>query len=319
MEHRKVIILGTGPAGYTAAIYSARADLEPLVFEGDEPGGQLTLTTEIENFPGFVDGIMGPELMETMKKQAQRFGATFERGRATSVDLSKRPFRVTVDKEREYTADALILATGASAKMLGIEGENELIGRGVSTCATCDGFFFRNKRVIVVGGGDSAMEEATFLTKFASEVVIVHRREELRASKVMQARARSNDKIRWELNVTTQKVLSDGTKVTGLRVVDNATGETRDIPADGVFVAIGHRPNTDFLNGQVEVDELGYIVTKGNTTATSVEGVFAAGDVMDSRYRQAITAAGSGCKAAMDVEKYLEGEMAHDWSVTMNA
>lgn len=293
--------------------------MEPLVFEGDEPGGQLTLTTEIENFPGFVDGIMGPELMETMKKQAQRFGATFERGRATSVDLSKRPFRVTVDKEREYTADALILATGASAKMLGIEGENELIGRGVSTCATCDGFFFRNKRVIVVGGGDSAMEEATFLTKFASEVVIVHRREELRASKVMQARARSNDKIRWELNVTTQKVLSDGTKVTGLRVVDNATGETRDIPADGVFVAIGHRPNTDFLNGQVEVDELGYIVTKGNTTATSVEGVFAAGDVMDSRYRQAITAAGSGCKAAMDVEKYLEGEMAHDWSVTMNA
>lgn len=319
MEHRRVIILGTGPAGYTAAIYSARANLEPLVFEGDEPGGQLTLTTEIENFPGFVDGIMGPELMETMKKQAERFGATFQRGRATSVDMSNRPFRVTIDKEHEYTADALIIATGATAKMLGIEGEDELIGRGVSTCATCDGFFFRNKRVIVVGGGDSAMEEATFLTKFASEVVIVHRREELRASKVMQERAKANEKISWVLNVSSKKVLSDGKKVTGLRVVDNTTGEERDIEADGVFIAIGHRPNTEFLDGQVAVDDVGYIVTKDNTSATSVEGVFAAGDVMDSRYRQAITAAGSGCKAAMDVEKFLEGEMVHDWSVTMNA
>ncbi|WAH35939.1 thioredoxin-disulfide reductase [Alicyclobacillus dauci] len=315
MEHRKVMILGTGPAGYTAAIYSARANLEPLVIEGDEPGGQLTLTTEIENFPGFIDGIMGPELMDNMKKQAERFGAEFQRGRATSVDFSTKPLRVTVDKDKEYTADAVILATGASAKMLGIPGESDLIGRGVSTCATCDGFFFRNKRVIVVGGGDSAMEEATFLTKFASEVTIVHRRNELRASKVMQERARANEKIKWVLNVTTEEVKSDGNKVTGLQVVDNDTGERRVIEADGVFVAIGHRPNTEFLNGQVVTDEVGYIVTQGATSQTSVEAVFACGDVMDARYRQAITAAGSGCKAAMDVEKYLEGSMTHDWSM----
>lgn len=319
MEHRKLIILGTGPAGYTAAIYSARANLEPLVFEGDEPGGQLTLTTEVENFPGFVDGIMGPELMESMKKQAERFGATFARGRATSVDFSKRPFTVTVDKDQVYTADAVILATGASAKMLGIDGEHDLIGRGVSTCATCDGFFFRNKRVIVVGGGDSAMEEATFLSKFASEVTIVHRRNELRASKVMQERARANEKIRFVMNVDSKRVVSDGKKVTGLEVTHNETGETSVIEADGVFIAIGHKPNTDFLNGQVAVDDIGYIVTNGNTSETSVEGVFACGDVMDSRYRQAITAAGSGCKAAMDVEKYLEHSMTHDWSVSANA
>ncbi|EPZ43556.1 thioredoxin-disulfide reductase [Alicyclobacillus acidoterrestris] len=314
MEHRRVMILGTGPAGYTAAVYSARANLQPLVIEGDEPGGQLTLTTEVENFPGFVDGIMGPELMENMKKQAERFGATFQRGRATSVDLSVKPFRVIVDKDQEYTADALIIATGASAKMLGIEGEHELIGRGVSTCATCDGFFFRNKRVIVVGGGDSAMEEATFLTKFASEVVIVHRRNELRASKVMQERAKSNPKIRFVMNASSEKVVSDGNKVTGLVVVDNATGERQTIEADGVFVAIGHQPNTAFLNGQLETDAVGYLVTKGATSLTSVEGVFACGDVMDPRYRQAITAAGSGCKAAMDAEKYLEGSMTHEWT-----
>ncbi|MFB5190254.1 thioredoxin-disulfide reductase [Alicyclobacillus fastidiosus] len=314
MEHRKVMILGTGPAGYTAAVYTARANLDPLVIEGDEPGGQLTLTTEIENFPGFVEGIMGPELMDNMKKQAERFGATFQRGRATSVDLSVRPFQVTVDKTEVYTADALIIATGASAKMLGIEGESDLIGRGVSTCATCDGFFFRNKRVIVVGGGDSAMEEATFLTKFAQEVTIVHRRTELRASKVMQDRARSNDKITFVLNASSKQVLSDGNKVTGLLVVDNETGETKTLEADGVFVAIGHQPNTAFLNGQLETDEVGYLVAQGATSLTSVEGVFACGDVMDPRYRQAITAAGSGCKAAMDAEKYLEGSMTHDWS-----
>ncbi|TDY49663.1 thioredoxin reductase (NADPH) [Alicyclobacillus sacchari] len=318
MEHRKLIILGTGPAGYTAAIYTARANLEPLVFEGEEPGGQLTLTTEVENFPGFADGVMGPELMESMKKQAEKFGAVFARGKATSVDLSKRPFTITVDKERVYTADALIIATGASAKMLGIEGESELIGRGVSTCATCDGFFFRNKRVIVVGGGDSAMEEATFLTKFASEVTIVHRRNELRASKVMQERARANKKIRFVMNATSDKVLSDGNKVTGLEVVDNETGERKQLEADGVFVAIGHRPNTEFLGGQLELDAVGYVVTKGNTSETSVAGVFACGDVMDSRYRQAITAAGSGCKAAMDAEKFLEGQAVEDWSVTLN-
>ncbi|AEJ42848.1 thioredoxin-disulfide reductase [Alicyclobacillus acidocaldarius] len=319
MEHRRLIILGTGPAGYTAAIYAARANLEPLVFEGDQAGGQLTLTTEVENFPGFPDGVMGPELMEAMKKQAEKFGAEFKAGIATGVDLSQRPFKVVIDKEREYTADALIVATGASAKLLGIEGESEMIGRGVSTCATCDGFFFRNKRVIVVGGGDSAMEEATFLTKFASEVTIVHRREEFRASKIMQERAKANPKIRFVMNVQSKRVLSDGNKVTGLEVVDNRTGETKVLEADGVFVAIGHKPNTDFLRGQLELDDIGYIITKGNTSETSVEGVFACGDVMDSRYRQAITAAGSGCKAAMDAEKFLEGQAAHDWSVSLNA
>ncbi|WP_206832017.1 thioredoxin-disulfide reductase [Alicyclobacillus fructus] len=319
MEHRRLIILGTGPAGYTAAIYAARANLQPLVFEGDQAGGQLTMTTEVENFPGFPDGVMGPELMEAMKKQAEKFGAEFKSGIATGVDLSQRPFKVVIDKETEYTADALIVATGASAKLLGIEGESEMIGRGVSTCATCDGFFFRNKRVIVVGGGDSAMEEATFLTKFASEVTIVHRREEFRASKIMQERAKANPKIRFVMNVQSKRVLSDGNKVTGLEVVDNRTGETKVLEADGVFVAIGHKPNTDFLRGQIELDDIGYIVTKGNTSETSVEGVFACGDVMDSRYRQAITAAGSGCKAAMDAEKFLEGQAAHDWSVSLNA
>lgn len=319
MEHRKLIVLGTGPAGYTAAIYSARANLEPLVFEGDEPGGQLTLTTEIENFPGFLDGIMGPELMDTMKKQAERFGAKFQRGRATSVDFSTRPLKVTIDQINTYTTDAIILATGASAKMLGIDGEHDMIGRGVSTCATCDGFFFRNKHVIVVGGGDSAMEEATFLSKFASHVTIVHRRNELRASRVMQDRAKGNDKINWALNVTPVSIIDDGKKVSGLRVKDNSTGEDRVIEADGIFVAIGHKPNTDFLAGQVATDKLGYILTKGSTSETSAEAVFACGDVMDSRYRQAITAAGAGCKAAMDVEKYLEGSMVHDWSVTIHS
>lgn len=316
MDHRKVMILGTGPAGYTAAIYSARANLEPLIIEGDEPGGQLTLTTEIENFPGFVDGIMGPELMETMKKQAERFGATFERGRATKVDLTAKPIQVTVDTDKVYTTDTLLLATGASAKMLGIKGENDMIGRGVSTCATCDGFFFRNKKIVVIGGGDSAMEEATFLTKFASEVTIVHRRNELRASKVMQDRAKANEKIKWAMNVTTEEIVSDGNKVTGLIVTDNETGEQRSLETDGVFVAIGHQPNTEFLEGQLETDSVGYIVTKGATSETSVEAVFACGDVMDPRYRQAITAAGSGCKAAMDAEKYLEGSMTHDWSMS---
>jgi thioredoxin reductase (NADPH) len=318
-QHR-VMILGTGPAGLTAAIYTARANLEPFVVEGNEPGGQLTLTTEIENFPGFTDGIMGPELMDNMRKQAERFGATFTNGWVTKVDLSKRPFKVIVDGEHEHTADALIISTGASAKMLGIPGESELIGRGVSTCATCDGFFFRNKPIIVVGGGDSAMEEATFLTKFAAEVLIVHRRNELRASKVMQDRARQNPKIKWALNVTPVAVKSeDGNKVSGLEVRDNETGETRVLPAQGVFVAIGHNPNTAFLEEQVETDPVGYVVTNGMNTTTNVEGVFACGDVMDSHYRQAITAAGSGCKAAMDAEKFLEASSTHDWSVSANA
>lgn len=314
MDKRKVMILGTGPAGLTAAIYAARANLQPLVVEGNEPGGQLTLTTEVENFPGFEDGIMGPTLMEQMRRQAERFGAQFQTGWVTEVDLSVRPFRVTVNEQDSYEADALIISTGASAKLLGIDGESELIGRGVSTCATCDGFFFRGKNILVVGGGDSAMEEATFLTKFASEVTIVHRRDTLRASKVMQERARQNPKIKWELSATPVSVESDGKKVTGLLVRDAATGANRVIETDGVFVAIGHSPNTAFLRGQIDLDEVGYIKTDGFSAATSVPGVFACGDVMDSRYRQAITAAGSGCKAAMDVEKHLESSSSHDWS-----
>ncbi|QSO48316.1 thioredoxin-disulfide reductase [Alicyclobacillus mengziensis] len=316
MEQHKVMILGTGPAGLTAAIYAARANLNPVVIEGNEPGGQLTLTTEVENFPGFPEGIMGPELMDNMRQQAEKFGAKFVHGWVSSVHMSQRPFRVTVDETDEYVAETIIISTGASAKMLGIPGEADLVGRGVSTCATCDGFFFRNKPIVVVGGGDSAMEEATFLTKFASEVTIVHRRTELRASKVMQDRARNNPKIKWALNVTPVSVKSDGNKVNGLEVRDNETGETRVLPTEGVFIAIGHQPNTAFLNGQIDVDPVGYIITQGVSSATSVEGVFACGDVMDSHYRQAITAAGSGCKAAMDVEKYLEGSAFQDWSVS---
>jgi thioredoxin reductase (NADPH) len=319
MEKHRVMILGTGPAGLTAAIYAARANLDPVVVEGNEPGGQLTLTTEVENFPGFPDGIMGPELMDNMRKQAEKFGAKFVAGWVTSVDLSQRPFKVTVDDTKQFEAESLIISTGASAKMLGIPGESEMIGRGVSTCATCDGFFFRNKKIIVVGGGDSAMEEATFLTKFASEVTIVHRRNELRASKVMQQRARNNPKIKWVMNVTPVSVKSDGNKVNGLEVKDNATGETRVLETEGIFIAIGHSPNTKFLAGQIDLDDVGYIKTDGVSTATSVEGVFACGDVMDPHYRQAITAAGSGCKAAMDVERFLEGSSSHDWSVSATA
>ncbi len=313
MEKHRVMILGTGPAGLTAAIYAARANFEPLVVEGNEPGGQLTLTTEIENFPGFEDGIMGPTLMDQMRRQAERFGAKFYTGYVTAVDISKRPFKVTVNGEEQFEAEALIISTGASAKLLGIKGESEMIGHGVSTCATCDGFFFRGKRIIVVGGGDSAMEEATFLTKFASEVTIVHRRDTLRASKVMQDRARENPKIKWELNAAPIAVVADGKKVTGLEVKDSKTGEVRVIETEGIFVAIGHSPNTGFLNGQIEADEVGYIQTVGVSTATNVPGVFACGDVADPHYRQAITAAGSGCKAAMDVEKFLEGSNVQDW------
>jgi thioredoxin-disulfide reductase len=313
----KSIIIGTGPSGLTAAIYLARANMKPLVIEGPEPGGQLTTTTEVENFPGFPEGIMGPELMANMRKQAERFGAEFKTGWVNSVDLSERPFKLQVEGHGELVAESLIISTGASAKYLGIPGEKDNVGRGVSTCATCDGFFFRGKKIIVVGGGDSAMEEANFLTRFATNVEVVHRRDELRASKIMQDRARQNEKISWKLNRTPLEVIAGDAGVTGLKVRNNSTGEEEIIEANGIFVAIGHTPNTKFLNGQVETDELGYIIVKPGTTETNVPGVFACGDVQDKKYRQAITAAGSGCMAAMDCEKFLEGHMVNDWSKTL--
>lgn len=314
---RKVVILGTGPAGLTAAIYTARANLQPLVVEGNEPGGQLTTTTEVENFPGFPDGVMGPELMDNMRRQAEKFGAEFRRGYATDIDLSGRPFKITIDESDVIEAEAVIISTGASAKLLGIPGEKENIGRGVSTCATCDGFFYRGKKVLVVGGGDSAMEEANFLTKFA-DVTVVHRRSELRASKIMQERARQNPKISWALNVTPVEVVADEKGFRALKVRDNATGEERLLEADGMFVAIGHKPNTEFLKGQLETDAVGYLKTVPGTARTAIPGVFACGDVQDAHYRQAITAAGSGCMAALDCERFLEESAAHDWSQSLS-
>ncbi|WP_080836498.1 thioredoxin-disulfide reductase [Cohnella massiliensis] len=315
---RKTIIIGTGPAGLTAAIYLARANLNPLVIEGPEPGGQLTTTTEVENFPGFPEGIMGPELMDNMRKQAERFGAEFIRGWVTKTDLSKRPFAVTVEGMGELQAESIIVSTGASAKYLGIPGEKDNVGRGVSTCATCDGFFYRGKKIIVVGGGDSAMEEANFLTRFASEVVLVNRRNELRASKIMQDRARQNEKISWSLNRTPLEVVASETGVKGLRVRNNETGEEELIEAEGVFVAIGHNPNTKFLDGQLETDEVGYLVVKPGSTETNIPGVFACGDVQDNKYRQAISAAGTGCMAALDCERFLETAEAEAHAAAVN-
>lgn len=303
---RKTIIVGTGPAGLTAAIYLARANLNPLIIEGPEPGGQLTTTTEVENFPGFPDGIMGPELMDNMRKQAERFGAEFKTGWVTEVDTSKRPFTLKVEGLGELQAETLIISTGASAKYLGLPGERENVGRGVSTCATCDGFFYRGKKIIVVGGGDSAMEEANFLTRFASEVVVVNRREELRASKIMQTRARENAKISWALNRTPLEVVADEAGLRGLRVLNNETGEEELLETNGIFIAIGHSPNTKFLGGQLTTDDHGYLVVNPGTTETNIPGIFACGDVQDNKYRQAISAAGTGCMAALDCERFLE-------------
>ena len=300
----KVIIIGSGCAGLTAAIYTARADLNPIVLDGYEPGGQLALTTLVENFPGFTDGILGPEFVERSRKQAERFGTQFRSGAVSSVDLSQRPFKVTAGKET-YEAEALIVAAGASARMLGIESEKQLLGYGVSTCATCDGYFFRNREILVVGGGDTAMEEATFLTKFAKRVTIVHRRNEFRATKIMLDRARANEKIRFMTPYVVDEVHNVGSKAVDSVTLRNAeTGKTENIEVEGVFVAIGHDPNSRVFKGQLDMDENGYIKTHDGPK-TSVEGVFAAGDVQDHRYRQAITAAGSGCMAAMEAEKFL--------------
>src|SRR5262245_27785230 len=304
--NKDVVIIGSGPAGLTAAIYAARANLSPLVIEGNEAGGQLMITTDVENYPGFEQGIMGPELMEIWKKQAARFGTEFLGSDVTRVDLSKRPFRIEI-RDQAIFARTVIIATGASARKLGLPSEKSLWGRGVSYCATCDGFFFKNRELVVVGGGDSAMEEANFLTKFASKVTIVHRRDTFRASKIMVDRARANPKMAFVMDSEVTEVLGvDSGKVTGIKVKNLKTGAASELAADGLFVAVGHTPNTALFKGQLEMDAAGYLTVKTGSTATSVDGVFAAGDVADHVYRQAITAAGTGCMAAIDAERWLD-------------
>lgn len=311
-KHERVIIIGSGPAGLTAAIYTARASLAPLVIEGepsstsDQPGGQLMLTTEVENFPGFPEGIMGPELMSNFRRQAERFGAKFLTEKVTKVDFSARPFKVWV-RDDEYHADAVIVSTGARSLMLGLEEEQRLIGHGLSTCATCDGFFFRDHHIAVVGGGDSAIEEASFLTKFASKVTLIHRRDEFRASKIMQERAFANPKIEVLWNHTVTKINGDD-KVDGIEVTNTVDGSVSTLPVTGVFIAIGHRPNTDLFAGVLDMDDSGYLQTQPDSSYTNIDGVFACGDVQDHTYRQAITAAGSGCMAAIDTERWLEAQ-----------
>ncbi len=310
-NHYKVLIIGSGPAGLTAAIYTARAGLNPVIFEGMQPGGQLTITTEVENYPGFENGIDGPALMDVMRKQAQRFGAQSFYKEITEVDLSNRPYKLK-SYEEEYSADSIIISTGASAKLLGLESESKYMGYGVSACATCDGFFFRGLKVIVVGGGDTAMEEANFLTKFADEVTIIHRREEFRASKIMYERALKNPKIKFLTNKVITEVLGkeEGGKksMTGVMLKDTKNGSITEFKADGLFIGIGHQPNTSLFKGLLDMDETGYLKVKPGSTYTNIEGVFAAGDVADKSYRQAVTAAGTGCMAALDAERWLEAQ-----------
>lgn len=309
-NHHKVVIVGSGPAGLTAAIYTARANLSPVIYEGMQPGGQLTITTEVENYPGFEDGIQGPELMDIMRKQACKFGAKCEFKQITEVDFSTRPFRLKAE-DQELTADSVIISTGASAKLLGIESETKYMGYGVSACATCDGFFYKGLKVLVVGGGDTAMEEATYLTNFASEVIIIHRREGFRASQIMLDRAKKNPKIKFMTNKVIKEILGESNamghkKVTGAILENKENGTTEEISADGIFMAIGHKPNTDIFGNQLDKDETGYLKVKPGSTYTNIEGVFAAGDVADKIYRQAVTAAGTGCMAALDAQRWLE-------------
>ncbi|HRK05397.1 MAG TPA: thioredoxin-disulfide reductase [Chlorobiota bacterium] len=313
--HTDIAIIGSGPAGFTAALYASRANLGVIIFEGLQPGGQLTITTEVENYPGFEHGIQGPELMDVMRKQAHRFGATSRYELVTSVDTTVRPFVLKNERGDVTTADAVIIATGASAKLLDVPGEKDYMGFGVSACATCDGFFFRNLHVYVIGGGDTAMEEANYLTRFAEKVTIVHRREEFRASKIMVDRVKANPKIDFLLNSVVSEfvgtTVGSAKKLTHLRIRDTVTNEEREVAADGAFVAIGHQPNTALFAGVVDMDETGYIVTQGKSSRTNVDGLFACGDAQDSIYRQAITAAGSGCMAAIDAERWLEEQRAH--------